>query len=97
MKININKSCGKNTVSRADGKKIYSLIVGAWHKEKQIVIDFGDISVSSISFLDEALGVLLLKYSPKDILSKIKLVNIRPFDKSVLNNIMSSRMRDNKK
>lgn len=93
--IDINKVCGKNKVSRDDGKIIFDKIVEAWNIHPKITIDFGNILVASVSFLDEAFGKLALDNSRKELVEKLNFINILDFDKALLNDILKSRFRQN--
>ncbi|MFC1521542.1 STAS-like domain-containing protein [Elusimicrobiota bacterium] len=93
MKIQIKTICGKNTVTRDDGKKIRKLIKEAWAKDEIVELDFGNLIIASVSFMDEAVGVLALKHTKEEITIKIRLKNINPQDKVLLNDILLSRFR----
>ncbi len=95
--VNIKRICGKNVVTRDDGRKIYDAITKHWKKAKNIIIDFSNLSIASVSFLDEAIGHLVFKYSIEDIVKKLSLNRIRKFDRALLNDIMASRIRQVKR
>ncbi|MEW5913590.1 MAG: STAS-like domain-containing protein [Thermodesulfobacteriota bacterium] len=100
MSINIKRICGKNRVTREDGKVIYNLIAEKWKNDKKICIDFNNIRIASVSFLDEVFGKLALKHDVKAIKNKIELVNVQPFDRALINDILlarSKQRRDNNK
>lgn len=91
MKINLKAVRGKQTVSREDGLVIANRLIKAMEKEDNIVIDFDNILIASVSFFDEAFGKLAFKY-PKDVLvKKLAFENIEPFDRALLNDILISR------
>ena len=54
-KLNIKEICGTNTVTRADGKKIHQFLLDHWEKARVIEVDFGNLVIASVSFLDEAI------------------------------------------
>jgi maltose-binding protein MalE len=58
MEINLKDKCAKQTITRDDGSTIARMITDAWDKEEKIVIDFSNILIASVSFLDEAFGKL---------------------------------------
>jgi len=93
MVIKVKGVCGKNTVTRDDGMKINSMIMKHWNEDDPIEIDFGNIVIASVSFMDESIGILGLKYSKDEIVQKIKLKNITDQDKKLLNDIMLSRLK----
>ena len=92
-KIKVSDICGTHTLTRADGKLLNNLIVGHWAKSNVIEIDFSNAIVASVSFLDEAIGQLVARFSRKDISAKLKLARISQFDKKLLNDIVSARSR----
>lgn len=91
--VDIKEICGKNRVTRDDGKKIHDIIREQWHSNEKIKIDFGDLLVASVSFTDEAFGKLAFEFSKEEIVSKLKFENMQEFDKALLNDILSSRFR----
>jgi len=92
-KLKIKDICGTNTVARSDGKKIHQFLLEHWGKAKSIEIDFGNLEIASVSFLDEAIGQLALRFKRKELISKIKLRRISVRDKRLLNDIFISRYR----
>jgi hypothetical protein len=91
MKINLTEKCGKKTITREDGQKINDIIKSVWDSEDKIVIDLSNITIASVSFMDEAFGKLALEY-PKDILvKKLSFENINEYDRALLNDIFHSR------
>ena len=91
--INIIDLCGKNIVTREDGKKVHDLITAQWYKAEKIKIDFGNVLVASVSFFDEIFGRLAFEYSQNELTSKIQVVNIQDFDRALLNDIFRSRLQ----
>jgi hypothetical protein len=92
-KLKIKDICGKNTVTRADGRKIHRFLLSHWDKAQTIEVDFGNLVIASVSFLDEAIGQLALRYKRKELVSKLKLRRISSRDKRLLNDIFISRYR----
>ena len=91
--ININDICGKNVVTRDDGKKLHDEILSHWKNVDKITIDFGNVLVASVSFIDEIFGKLAFEYGRNDLTSKLHFVNIQEFDRALLNDILKSRLR----
>jgi hypothetical protein len=91
MRINLKDKCVKDTITREDGQIINDLIKNSWDNEDKIIIDLNNITIASVSFLDEAFGKLAFIY-PKDILvKKLSFENINEFDRALLNDIFHSR------
>jgi hypothetical protein len=93
MIINLKKECNNQTITREEGKKVNKLIDNAWDKENKIIIDFGNILIASVSFIDEALGKLAFEHSKKALKGKLYFKNMLDYDKALLNDILTSRYR----
>lgn len=91
--LNIEQVAGKNTVSRDDGKIIYEKIKKLWKTNDQILVDFGDLVIASVSFMDEAFGHFALEYPREELRKKLKLLHINDYDRALLNDIILSRVR----
>lgn len=94
--INIQRVSGRNTVSREDGRIVYDKIKQLWGQSDQITIDFANLLIASVSFMDEVFGHLALEYSPDELRAKLKFVNMSEFDRALLNDIVYSRIRQKK-
>ena len=92
-KLKIKDICGRNTVTRDDGKKIHQFLLDNWAESETIEVDFGNLIIASVSFLDEAIGQLALRYTRRELVSKLKLLRISSRDKRLLNDIFISRYR----
>lgn len=93
VKLRIKDICGSNTVTRSDGKKIHQFLLDQWGKAQTIEIDFGNLIIASVSFLDEAIGQLALRFKRSELVAKLKLRHISSRDKRLLNDIFISRYR----
>lgn len=93
MKINITKTCKKKTVTREDGEKLNKILDERWNKASTFNIDFNNVLVASVSFMDEAFGKLALKHTKKSLQNKLKFENILDYDRALLNDILFSRFR----
>ena len=91
--INIKKIAGKQTVTRDDGKVIHDKVRELWGKFDRIRINFANLLIASVSFMDEAFGHLALEHSPDDLRRKLKFVNVDDYDRALLNDIILSRVR----
>lgn len=92
-KLTVKDICGTHTLTRADGKLLHKVILARWKTSKSIEIDFANVTIASVSFLDEAVGQLIIQFPRKDIASKLKLVRISQFDRKLLNDIAATRFR----
>lgn len=90
MKIDLKKTCGKKTITRQDGEVINKMILSAWNKEEHITIDFSNILIASVSFLDEAFGKLTFEYDKNVLGKKLTFKNMAEYDSALLNDIILS-------
>lgn len=67
------------------------MIEDDWHGDGAIVLDFEGLQIASVSFFDEALGILAKQYSLVELTKKISVENITAADRNLLNRIVSSR------
>jgi len=93
MIINLKKECKNQTITREEGGKIKNLINNAWDKENKIIIDFGNILIASVSFIDEAFGKLAFDHSKETLKGKLDFKNMQDYDRALLNDILTSRYR----
>ncbi len=92
-RLKIKEMCGTNTVTRADGKKVHQFLLDNWEKAQAIEVDFGNLVIASVSFLDEAIGQLALRFKRQELVAKLRLRRISLRDKRMLNDIFISRYR----
>lgn len=93
MKINIPDICGKKTVTRDDGLVINRILADNWDETDQFDIDFGNLLIASVSFIDEAFGKLALCNTSEALKRKLVFQNMVPYDRKLLNDIIISRLR----
>lgn len=91
--LKIKDICGTHTLTRVDGRVLHTQILRHWKQTKTIEIDFSNATIASVSFLDEAIGQLVVSFSRKEIAAKIKLLRISQFDRKLLNDIAAVRYR----
>jgi len=91
MEIILKDMCAKQTITRNDAGVISRMIKGAWDREDKINIDFGNILIASVSFLDEAFGKLAFDYSKELLTQKLSFNNMEEYDRALLNDILISR------
>jgi hypothetical protein len=81
-------------VTRDDGAHLRHAIEQAWHDAGPIVLDFRGLTIASVSFFDEALGVLALEHPVEELTRRVRVENMVAADRELLNNIVSSRRRE---
>lgn len=95
-RLNVERISGKYPVSRDDGKVLYDKIKKLWTESDQITIDFDNLIVASVSFMDEAFGHLGLEHPREELKSKLRFVGMNEYDRALLNDIILSRVRQRK-
>lgn len=90
-RIDVTALCGTSRISREDGQRLRMEIEKHWNAPEPITVDFGNVTIASLSFLDEGLGVLALSHSLDEIRKRVRVENIKEPDRAVLNRLMLSR------
>jgi STAS-like domain of unknown function (DUF4325) len=80
-------------ITRKGGATVRNAIEEAWNRADTIVVDFGNKRIASISFMDEAFGKLVRNHDREELLAKFRPIRIRPFDKVLLNDVVSLRLK----
>ncbi len=89
--VSIKKICGKKITTRDDGILISEIIEKLWDGRDEIVIDFNNIPIASVSFLDQAIGVFALERDLTEVRAKLRFENMNSFDRRLLEDILTSR------
>ena len=90
-RIDVIALCGAARISRDDGQRLRLEVEKHWHDPEPITVDFGNVTIASLSFLDEALGILALRHSLDEIRQRVRVENIKEPDRAVLNRLMLTR------
>lgn len=93
-RLSIANECKSALVSRGDGALLRRAIESHWSDSEQLVLDFADVRVASVSFFDESFGMLAKRHSIDELTKRIKVENIDPSDRALLNRIVLSRSRE---
>lgn len=93
MKIDIVEICGKKTVTRDDGRVINKILIDNWNGTDQFQIDFRNLMIASVSFIDEAFGRLALCHTSAELKRKLVFENMVSYDRKLLNDVVVSRLR----
>lgn len=91
--LNIEHISGKKTVTREDGRVVYEKIKALWEEHDRISVNFANLLVASVSFMDEAFGQLATEHSQEELRKKLEFLNMSRFDRALLNDIIISRIR----
>ena len=95
MVIDVAKICGADLISRDAGRKVREIMLVSWH-EAEIELRFSGQKVGSVSFFDEAVGLLLKrdKKTVEEIKNKLKFPDLLPPDRMLLNHVMETRIQE---
>ncbi len=92
--LNIEQVSGGKTVTRDDGGVIYQRIKAFWNDYERISVNFANLLIASVSFMDEAFGQLALEHSEQELRKKLEFANMSRFDRALLNDIIMSRIHE---
>ncbi len=93
-RLNIAAFCGAAHVSREDGARLRGAIEESWEAPEQLVLDFSNVRIASVSFFDESLGLLAREHSLEELTRRVRVENMDPADRKLLNSIVQSRARE---
>ena len=86
-------------LSRGDGAHVAPLHQqqGAqkdWNDPEVLILDFAGVRIASVSFFDEALGLTAPKHDLGILMLHVKVENVDPADRTLLNRIVLARARE---
>ena len=93
-RMSVARVCGANRVTRPDGEALRLEIERHWKDTEPLVLDFEGVVIASVSFFDESFGVLALRHPLGEMTKRIKVENIQPEDRTLLNTIVIARQRE---
>ena len=93
-RVLISESFGINLVTREDGARLRHLIEQSWNDPDTLVLDFAGLRIASVSFFDESLGILATQHPVEQLAQRVKVENIDPQDRRLLNSIVLSRAKE---
>ena len=97
MDIDVQSVCGEDIISRDAGLKIRNLILESWDHDKIRILVKGRV-IASVSFFDEAIGLLTKKSGkswPK-IRAKLEFPDLTPEDRALLNSVIRTRLEEHR-
>ncbi|MDO8803562.1 MAG: STAS-like domain-containing protein [Elusimicrobiota bacterium] len=89
-KISIHDVCGTAPLTGTNGIRIHKLILSRWEPSKTVEVDFTNV-LPSFTFLKEAIGELIGRFTKAEIVVKLKLTGLSAADKTILNGIVVNR------
>jgi len=79
--------------SRASGQQLRFEIEEALNRYDRVTLDFAGVGVATQSFIDEAIGVLILQFGP-NVLQRLSFKNCNDDVKAVLSYVAGTRSED---
>lgn len=89
-KISVSEVCGAAPLTGTNGIKVHKLILGYWGTSGTVEVNFAKV-LPTPTFLEQAVGELIGKFSKAEIISKLKVTGLSPADKVILNGIVVNR------
>jgi len=96
-KIQVKCFLDSKVTTRHDGEVLREHLVAHWDAVDHFEIDFQNLQIASVSFIDEAFGMLAERYSKRDINRKVKMDNMNEFDRQMCDSILNSRLQQHKR
>lgn len=93
-RLSVATVCKTARVSRRDGEALRHLLEQHWNDKEAVVLDFAGVVIASVSFFDESFGVLALHHPLAEMTRRIKVENMQPQDRKLLNTIVVARDRE---
>jgi hypothetical protein len=95
-RIHIATEYQSKRVTRSDGAELRAAIEKHWADAEPLVLDFSGVRIASVSFFDESLGRLALLHPVEELTTRVKVENIDPADRRLLDDIVRSRLQERK-
>jgi len=92
--IDLEKFCKGGMSSREEGRDVLVLLLKLWKRSETITLDFNNIQVASVSFIDEVFGTLALHFTNEQLKEKLILKNLDDIDKRMINSTITSRRKE---
>ena len=89
-KISVHEICGGAPLTGTSGIKVHKLILDRWALSKTVEVDFKN-ALPSPTFLKEAIGELIGKFTKAGIIAKLKVTGLSAADKVISNGIVVNR------
>jgi hypothetical protein len=90
-RIIISEHFKGSRVTRGDGEGLRALIDEHWNDSEPLILDFSGLRIASASFFDESLGVLAEQHPLDELTRRVRVENIDPADRKLLNHIVLTR------
>lgn len=92
--IRISEYCKTSRVTRGDGAHLRRGIEEHWADADPLVLDFSGVRIASVSFFDESLGLLAKAHPIEELRRRVRVENIDPADRALLNRIVLAREKE---
>jgi len=92
--IILREFCQGGMSTREEGRDLLVLIIKFWKRVDSITLDFANEMIASTSFIDEVFGTLALLFSDEELKTKLRLENLDPIDKRMINATIAGRRKE---
>lgn len=93
-RIHIATDYETKRVTRRDGAVLREAIEKHWNDVEALVLDFAGVRIASVSFFDESLGRLALLHPLEELTTRVRVENIDPADRRLLDDIVRARSEE---
>ncbi|HEY1691705.1 MAG TPA: STAS-like domain-containing protein [Polyangiaceae bacterium] len=93
-RLYLTEVCKDSRVTRRDGEALRDVLEAHWSDVEPLILDFEGAAIASASFFDESFGALALRYPLAEVTRRIKVENIAPEDRRLLNTLVRARQRE---
>lgn len=80
---------GENAITSEDGELVYQHILNSFEKHENVILDFEGTRFVTGTFLNHAIASLLRDYSPDFLNQNLKIINLSPYTKGTLLQVIS--------
>jgi hypothetical protein len=91
--LDLEKVCGNNIYTRADGQILYDRIDESLKRYSKVIVQFNEREIASESFLDEAIVEHYFRQTSSDVTNRIILRGVTKPDQMLLGTIFEYRKR----
>jgi len=91
VQLRLTDVCPNSRVFRADGERLRLAIEDSWARDGVCEVDFENIRIASLSFLDEGIAVLTKRMPVDELRSRLHIVNMTDPDRRLLDEQIAAR------
>lgn len=93
MKLIARELVGVNAISMQSGKNLYDKISTPIISNNDVELDFDGIEVFASPFFNASIGLLLKDVEIGSLLKHLKIINLNPVGRNLLNHVISNAIK----